>query len=56
LSSTAFAWIKRHQDFWRWTVKGLRNVRTQLALLCTAVNLKKLFRRWQAGRLILQPS
>jgi len=55
LSSTAFAWIKRHQDFWRWTVKGLRNVRTQWALLCTAVNLKKLFRHWQAGRLILQP-
>jgi transposase len=56
IAEPPFAWIKRHQDFWRWTLKGLGNVRTQWALLCTAVNLKKLFRYWQAGRLILQPS
>lgn len=56
IAEPPFAWIKRHQDFWRWTVKGLANVRTQWALLCTIVNLKKLFRHWQAGRLVLQCS
>lgn len=56
IAEPPFAWIKRHQDFWRWTVKGLGNVRTQWALLYTVVNLKKLFRYWQAARLILQPS
>jgi hypothetical protein len=56
IAEPPFAWIERHQDFWRWTVKGLANVRTQWALLCTIVNLKKLFRHWQAGRLVLQCS
>jgi transposase len=53
IAEPPFAWIKRHLDFWRWTVKGLENVRTQWALLCTTVNLKKLFRYWQTGRLVL---
>jgi transposase len=56
IAEPPFAWIKRHQDFWRWTVRGLTNVRTQWALLCTTVNLKKLFRHWQVGGLVLQRS
>jgi len=56
IAEPPFAWIKRHLDFWRWTVKGLANVRTQWALLCTTVNLKKLFRHWQSGRPVLAGS
>lgn len=56
MAEPPFARIKRQQDFWRWTVRGLANVRTQWALLCTTVNLKKLFRHWQAGRLVLHRS
>jgi hypothetical protein len=54
IAEPPFAWIKRHLDFWRWTVKGLDNVRTQWSLLCTTVNLKKLFRHWRTGRLVLE--
>jgi transposase len=48
------AWVKWHLDFRRWTVRGLENVRTQWALLCTTINLKKLFKHWVAGRLVLE--
>ncbi|MFZ5451288.1 MAG: hypothetical protein ACOZF2_05380 [Thermodesulfobacteriota bacterium] len=27
IAEPPFAWIKRHLEFWRWTVKGLANVR-----------------------------
>jgi hypothetical protein len=46
-----FATIKQALGFRRWTVRGLENVRTQWALLCTAVNLKKLYQGWAAGQL-----
>jgi hypothetical protein len=42
----AFAAIKQAMGFRRWTVRGLENVRTQWALLCTALNLKKLYQHW----------
>ena len=29
IAEPSFAWIKRHQDFWRWTVRGLANVRRE---------------------------
>jgi len=44
-----FATIKQAMGFRRWTVRGLENVRTQWALLCTAFNLKKICRHWAAG-------
>jgi len=47
------AWVKWHLDFRRWTMRGLENVRTQWALLCTTINLKKLINHWIAGRLVL---
>lgn len=47
----AFAAIKQAMGFRRWTVRGLENVRTQWALLCTAFNLKKLYRQWAAHAL-----
>lgn len=48
-----FGQLKQNEGFWRWTHFGLENVRTQWTLLCTAHNLKKLFRNWVNGRLPL---
>ena len=47
-----FAWIKRHLGFRRWTVCGLHNVRSQWSVICTTINLMKLYRHWLAGRLV----
>jgi hypothetical protein len=41
-------WIlKQVEGFRRWRVRGLENVRTQWALVCTAYNLKKLCKTWK---------
>jgi transposase len=48
-----FALIKEHMGFRRWTVRGLEKVRTQWSLICTAFNLKKLYRFWRAGQLAI---
>lgn len=45
-----FGQIKQHDGFRRWTVWGLEAVRTQWSLLCATLNLRVLYRRWQAGR------
>jgi len=45
----AFGQIKHNQQFRKWTVRGLQNVKTQWALICTAYNLRKLFRAWLAA-------
>jgi transposase len=42
-----FGHLKQNAGFRRWTVRGLENVRTQWALVCTAYNLKKLCQAWQ---------
>jgi transposase len=44
-----FAQIKVHDGFRRWTLEGLENVKTQWSLLCATLNLRVLYRRWQAG-------
>jgi transposase len=44
-----FAQIKQHDGFRRWTVWGLESVRTQWSVLCTTLNLRILYRRWQKG-------
>jgi transposase len=46
-----FGWIKANLGFRRWTVRGLENVKTQWSLLCTTINLKKLYRYWMNGAL-----
>jgi transposase len=42
-----FGILKQGEGFRRWTVRGLENVRTQWALVCTAYNLKKLAQAWK---------
>jgi len=46
-----FGVIKQARGFRRWTVRGLENVRTQWALICTAFNLRKMYKAWEAGQL-----
>lgn len=48
-----FGQIKENMGFRRWTVRGIENVRTQWSLICTAFNLKKLYKHWLTGRLLL---
>ena len=47
LIEPVFAQVKAIVGFRRFTVRGLENVRTQWALICTTLNLKKLILRWQ---------
>jgi transposase len=48
-----FAQIKEHMRFRRFTVRGEAKVKAQWSLICTAFNLRKLFRYWAAGALML---
>ena len=45
-----FGQIKQHDGFRRWTVLGLEGVKTQWTMVCAALNLRILYRHWQAGR------
>jgi transposase len=47
-----FAWIKHAMGFRRWTVAGIDNVRAQWDLMCTTINLKKLFGHWVSGKVV----
>lgn len=42
-----FAWIKIQDQFTRWTVRGLDNVRSQWQWVCTARNLRKIIQVWK---------
>jgi hypothetical protein len=48
-----FAWIKCHLGFRRWTVYGLDGAQGQWSLVCITINLKKLYKEWKSGRVIL---
>ena len=48
-----FGWIKHNAGFRRWSYRGLESVNAQWNLVCTAINLKKLYRKWQNGELSL---
>jgi len=48
-----FAWIKRQLGFERWTVFGLERVKAQWMLICSTINLSKLYRKWLNGGLKL---
>jgi len=45
-----FGQIKQHDGFRRWTVWGLEGVKTQWTMVCATLNLRILYRHWQAGR------
>lgn len=49
----AFAEIKQHMGFRRWTLRGKQGTRAQWAMICTAYNLRKLYPFWQQGQLVL---
>jgi transposase len=45
-----FGWVKEAMGFRRWTFRGLEKVRTQWLVLCTALNLKRLYKSWSDGK------
>ncbi len=47
-----FGQIKENMGFRRFSVRGIENTSTQWSLICTAFNLKKLYRYWLEGRLV----
>ena len=47
-----FGWIKHNNGFNRWFYRGLRNVDAQWNLVCTGVNLHKLYKVWKEGILL----
>jgi transposase len=49
----AFGVIKQVEGFRRWTLRGRENVQTQWAMVCAAFNLKKMYKAWAAGELVL---
>jgi transposase len=51
-----FGIVKAVDGFRRFTVRGLEKARAQWALVCTAVNLRKLYAWWRQGKLTLGPN
>ena len=49
----AFARVKHHEGFRRWSGHGLSNVRAQWALVCTTLNLRKIHSKWARGTLTM---
>lgn len=47
-----FGQVKENMGFRRFSVRGLESVATQWSLICTAFNLKKLYRYWLQGQLV----
>jgi hypothetical protein len=48
-----FGTIKETMKFRRFTVNGLEKVKTQWSLVCTTFNLRKLFKVWKTGNLVI---
>ena len=48
-----FGWIKHNGNFHRWHYRGLESVDAQWILLCSAVNLRKLYGYWSKNKLVI---
>lgn len=48
-----FGIIKEAHGFRRFTVKGLENVKAQWSLMCTTINLKRMYGLWKKGKIKL---
>jgi transposase len=46
-----FAWIKQGLNFTRWDFVGLGKAQVQWSMICTTINLRKLYRCWSTGGL-----
>jgi transposase len=46
-----FGWAKEAMGFRRWTFRSLEKVQTQWSVLCTAMNLRRLYKSWSEGNL-----
>jgi len=46
-----FAFIKEIDGFRRFTVKGIEKAKTQWSMICTTVNLKKMYKPWMKGEI-----
>ena len=46
-----FGWAKQDLGFRRWMFRGLEKVQTQWAVLCTAMNLTRIYKNWIKGDL-----
>ena len=46
-----FGWLKENYGFRRWNFRGLESVRAQWYMMCSLINLKKLYRMWSEGKL-----
>lgn len=53
IAELPFATIKHVDGFIRWKFRGLEGVKTQWSMICLAFNLRKLYRKWKLGELIL---
>lgn len=47
-----FGWAKEALGFRRWTFRGTEKVRAQWLMLCTAMNLTRLYKHWVTGKLV----
>lgn len=45
-----FGWIKGNHGFRRWSFCNLEAVDTQWKLICTTINLQKMYRKWLIGK------
>lgn len=46
-----FGFIKEIDGFRRFTVKGIEKAKTQWSMICTTVNLKKMYKLWAIGEI-----
>jgi len=46
-----FALVKEIDGFRRFTVKGIEKAKTQWSMICTTVNLKKMYKLWAKGEI-----